>query len=227
MAENVPTIASTNFFSLDASFGIKEAELTPFQGFAPRFDANGNYLCSQEYDGGNNYRNVADYCGGASPDIVTSLGTILSTFGEVQNSKLPTILEIVFASGVGAEATIDGHDHTANSHAATTLRTADCSGIIPASSGVGVPDLITVAGTASPVSATLTINMEHIDKPGADGTHFEGQNMRCHVTLSIDYAGQPSGVTDGDWLNIILVKSNPNDDTPTSTLTAEQWIDVS
>jgi len=226
MAENVPTIASTNFFSLAATFGVKEAELTPYQDFAPRFDADGNYLCSQEYNGGNRYRNVADFCGGATPDIVAQLATILTTFGDVENSKLITQVEIGFEAGVGAEVTINGHDHTANTHVDATLRTADVSGVIPALSGVGVPGLITVTGTVSPSAATVNFEMEHVDKPGADGTHFEGQNMRCHVTLSVDYAGQPSGVTDGNWLNIILVKSNPNDDTPTATLTAEQWIDV-
>jgi hypothetical protein len=50
--------------------------------------------------------------------------------------------------------------------------------------------------------------------------------MRCRFSLSVDYEGHPGAITAGDWLNIIVAKSNPNDDTPTATLTAEQFIDV-
>jgi len=224
MAETVPTIAATNFFSLGAEFGIRVADTSEFKSFAPIFDASGDYLCSEEYDEGDTYTNEADYCGGGSPDIVTDLGTLLTTFGAAANSKQPTAQEIGFSSGIPATVKIDGHQHDSNPH--TALANYDCSGIIPAGSGVGVPTLITVAGTVSPVNATVGFEIEHIDKPGADGTHFEGQNMRCRVSLSIDYAGQVSGVTAGDWLNIVVAKSNPNDDTPTCTLTAEQWIDA-
>jgi len=226
MAEIVPTIQSTNHFSLAASFGIKSSETSEFQSFNPVFDADGNYLCSAEWDTGDTFSMDADYCGGGSPDIVTALGTILSTFGDVENSGLITKLDVMFAAGIQANVKIEGHQHDTNPHVDGTLRTADCSSIIPASSGLGVPTLITVAGDVSPVNATVSFEMEHVDKPGADGVHFSGQNMRCRVSLSIDYEGQPSGVTAGDWLNIILAKSNPNDDTPTATLTAEQFVDV-
>lgn len=224
MAEIAPVILATNFFSLASDFGVTNATETEFQSFASRFDGSGDYLCSQEYDTGINYENEASYCGGAMPDIVTSLGVLLSTFGVVASSKQPTKIEITFEAGVGSTLKIDGHQHTDNPHLA--LNTYNCASIIPAASGVGVPALIVVAGSVSPVNATVSFEIEHIDKPGAEGTHFEGQNMRCHVTLSVDYAGQPSGVTAGDWLNVILVKSNPNDDTPTASLTGEQWIDA-
>jgi len=133
---------------------------------------------------------------------------------------------VTFEAGIQASVEIEGHQHDDNPHVIDTLRQADVSGVIPAASGLGVPDLIVVTGDVSPVSATVSFEMEHVDKTGADGTHFTGQNMRCRVSLSIDYEGHPTGVTAGDWLNIILAKSNPNDDTPTATLTAEQWIDV-
>lgn len=227
MAEVPPVITSVNHFSLDAAFGINADTVTPFQSFATAFDANGDFLCAQEYDPGINYANSAMYCGGATPDIVTSLGIMLSTFGIVVNSKQPTKLDFTFEAGVQATLDIEGHQHDDNPHVVgTPLNTFDCSSIIPALSGVGVPVLIAVAGDTSPGNATLSMELEHIDKPGADGTHFEGQNMRCHITLSVDYVGQPASVTAGDWLNVILVKSNPNDDTPTASLTAEQWIDI-
>lgn len=226
MAEQVPVIEATNFFSLPAAFGIKGADTTGFQTFAPVFDANGNYLCSQEFDLGDNYTNEADYCGGGSPDIVASLATFLTAFGDVEGSGLVTQNAITFTAGESASIALEGHQHDTEVHVAGTLRTADVSGIIPAGSGVGVPELIVVTGTVSPVNATVTFEMEHVDKVGADGVHFAGQNMRCHVTLSADYEGTLTGFTAGDWLNVIIAKSNPNDDTPTSTLTAEQWVDV-
>jgi len=224
MAEVPQVIASTDFYSLGLTFGMNSATETPFQSFATAFDGNGDYLCSSEYDDGINYANSAKYCGGASPDIVTALGVMLSTFGVLANGKQPTKLDIGFEAGIQATVDIDGHQHSDNPHA--TLNTFDCAGVIPAASGSGVPILIVAAGTASPVNATVSFEIEHVDKPGADGTHFEGQNMRCHVTLSVDYAGQPTSITSGDWLNVIMVKSNPNDDTPTASVTAEQWIDI-
>lgn len=226
MAETVPTIASQNYFGLAASFGTKTSDTTEFQSFNPVFDADGNYLCSAEYDTGDNFNQEADYCGGGSPDIVTALGTLLTTFGEVATSGVVTKLDVTFAAGIQASVKVEGHQHDTNPHVISTLRTADVSGVIPASSGLGVPSLITVAGSVSPVNATVSFEMEHVDKPGADGIHFSGQNMRCRVSLSIDYEGVASTPTAGDWLNIIIASTNPNDDTPTSTLTAEQWIDV-
>lgn len=226
MAETVPTIAAQNYFGLAASFGIKTSDTTEFKSFNPVFDANGNYLCSAEYDSGDNFSMEADYCGGGSPDIVTALGTLLTTFGEVATSGVVTKLDVTFAAGIQANVKIEGHQHDTNPHLISTLRKADVSGVIPASSGLGVPSLITVSGSVSPVNATVSFEMEHVDKPGATGVHFAGQNMRCRVSLSIDYEGVASSPTAGNWLNIIIASTNPNDDTPTSTLTAEQWIDV-
>jgi hypothetical protein len=226
MAEITPAISLTNYFTLDAAFGINLADETEFQQFHTVFNATGNLLCTAEWDTGDNYKNVAEYCGGVSPDIVASLATFLTTFGDVENSIEVNKIEIKFEAGKPAELTIDGHQHDTNPHLDGTLRAFDASSIIPAASGLGCPDLITVEGDVSPVSETVVFETVHVDKPGAAGTHFSGQNIRCRVSISVDYEGQPSGVTAGNWLNIILAKSSPNDDTPTSSLTAEQFIDA-
>ena len=226
MAETVPTIAAQNYFGLAAAFGTKTSDTTEFKSFNPVFDADGNYLCSAEYDSGDNFNQETDYCGGGSPNIVTSLGALLTDFGDVATSGVVTKLDVTFAAGIQASVKVEGHQHDTNPHIISTLRVADVSGVIPSSSGLGVPSLITVAGDVSPVNATVSFEMEHVDKPGATGTHFAGQNMRCRVALSIDYEGVASAPTAGNWLNIIIASTNPNDDTPTSTLTAEQWIDV-
>lgn len=226
MAEIVPVIAAANHFGLAASFGTKASETSEFQAFNPVFDASGNYLCSAEYDKGDTFGQEADYCGGAEPDIVTALGTILTEFGNVETAGPVLKLDVTFAAGIQASVKLEGHQHDTEPHVIDTLRTADVSAVIPAAAGLGVPALITVTGDVSPINATVSFEMEHADKPGADGVHFSGQNMRCRVSLSVDYEGQPTGVTAGAWKNIIIAKSNPNDDTPTATLTCEQWIDV-
>ncbi len=226
MPETVPVIQSNNYASLAASFGIKASDTTEFKAFAPIFDADGNYLCSAEYDEGDNFTQEADYCGGGLPDIVTALGVLLTAFGDVVNVALWPKIDVTFSAGVQANVKLEGHQHDTTPHIVATLRTADVSGVIPASSGLGVPDLITVVGSVSPVNATVAFEMEHVDKAGANGDHFAAQNMRCRVSLSVDYEGVATSATAGDWLNIVIASSNPNDDTPTSTLTAEQWIDV-
>ena len=226
MPEFTPTIEADNHASLSEAFGIKSSEKTEFKSFNPVFNGSGNYLCSAEYDKGHTYSMDADYCGGGSPDIVTALGVLLSAFGDVANSIYWPKIDVTFAAGIQASVKLDGHQHTENPHLEATLRTADVSGVIPAESGLGVPSLITVTGDVSPVNATVSFEMEHVDKPGAAGTHFLAQNIRCHVTCSIDYENIASSPTAGNWLNIIIASSSPNDDTPTSTLTAEQWIDV-
>jgi hypothetical protein len=224
MAESAPTIEAVDYFAAAANFHVQESSTEELKEFEATIGATGNYACSQEYDEGDGYMSRYRYCNG-TPDIDTDLGTLLTTFGQVADSKAVTGLRVEFRAGVSAEVTIEGHQHDSNPH--TSLANADCSGIIPASSGVGVPALIAVAaGTCSPVRATLEIDAGHRDHPGADGTHFHGQNVGpVRVAITVEYEGQPTSMTAGNWLNIKIAKSNPNDETPTATVTAEQYVD--
>lgn len=223
MAETAPTITAVDYFAAGANFHEQNSNTEETKTFATVIGAYGDYACSQEYDAGDSYMSEYKYCNG-TPDIDSDLSTLISKFGEVADSKCPTEMRIHFEAGESATATIDGHQHDVNPH--TALDYFDCSGIIPGSSGIGVPTLITVAGTVSPVSADVTISANHIDKPGADGGHFHGQNVGpCRVSISVQYEGQVSGVTAGNWLNIVIAKSDDNQDTPTSTVTAEQFVD--
>jgi len=226
MAEGNPAIAAENYASLPASFGATVSNTAETLQINESFNANGNYLCGAEYDQGDIYDQEADYCGGGSPDIVTALGVHLTSFGDVVNAIMWPKLELTFEAGIQAKVKLDGHQHDTNPHLAGTIRTADVSGVIPAASGLGVPILITVAGDVSPVTATVSCDANHIDKIGADGAHFVAQNMRCRIDLSVDYEGLVTGATAGDWLEVIIAQSNPNDDTPTSTVTAHQYIDL-
>jgi hypothetical protein len=105
------------------------------------------------------------------------------------------------------------------------LATANVSGLIPASSGVGVPSLITVAGSVQPVSATLGFSYTHHDGPTGTGDHGTTGQHTFRVDLSIEYEGHPSGVTAGNWLDIRLEKTKTNDGLPVCTLTAHQYVD--
>ena len=224
MAETAPTILAVDYFAAGAKFHEKDSNTAETKTFATVMTAAGNYACSEEYDTGDTFQSVYDYCGGAAPDIDTDLSTLVSTFGAVASAHAVDTLRVHFEAGIAADVTIDGHQHDTTPH--VTLRNADVSGIIPASSGTGVPTLITVAGTVSPVSADITFSLNHVDKVGADGTHFHGQNIGpVKVEISVQYEGTVSGATAGDWLNIVIASSASNTDTPTSSVTAEQYVD--
>ena len=224
MPETVPVIAGTNHFSLDTMFGTSAASAVEEQEFAIAKSGTGNFLCGNALDKKTNYSQEAAYCGGESPDIATDLDTLATAFGGVVNSIVPTSIRLHFEAGKHATVSIEGHNHAVNAHT-TGMREADWSSVIPASAGVGVPTFLTVAGTCSPISADLTVELEHIDKIDADGDHFGGQNTMCKVTLSVDYEGTVSGATAGSWLNVLISNSSGNEDTPTSNVTAEQYFD--
>ena len=100
------------------------------------------------------------------------------------------------------------------------------AGTIPDSSGLGVPELIAVTGDVSPVEATVTFSIEHMDKVGADGGHFAGQSRTAKCELSVSYEGTVTGTTAGNWVDIKVTTSKENTDTPTSSLTATQYFDI-
>jgi len=225
MAESAPTILAVDYFGAGANFHAQNSNTEELKEFDFVIGPEGNYKCSSEFDDGDGYSSTYRYCNG-TPDIDTDLGTLLSQFGAVADSKAVTGLRVEFEAGISATVSIEGHQHDTNPH--ITLRDADCSGIIPGSSGVGVPTLITVSGTVSPVRASVEFSLNHVDKAGADGSHFHGQNMGpVRVAITVEYEGQVSGTTAGNWLNIKVAKSDDNQDTPTSTVTAEQFVDFS
>ncbi len=223
MAEITPVCTPTDVFSLGALFGTQESSDTEEQDFNVVFEADGDYLISSEYNDITSYSQRARY-GDATPDIKTDLATKLTTFGDVEGSGVITSLEVEFVAGEMAAVNVTGHQHATVPHVDGTLNTYNVSGALPAAAGLGVPVLIVVTGDVSPVRATVTFEIvNHIDKIGADGTHFSGQNMSCRCAISVEYEGLVTGQTAGDWLNILVAENKVNTDTPTSTLTAEQY----
>ena len=227
MAEAPPTITAVDYFASQTGFHAQNSNTEEVKRFARVIAADGDYACSVEVDDGDSFMSEYQYCNG-TPDIDTDMAAWVTAFGDVAGSGVPTELRVHFEAGETATVTIDGHQHNDEAHVVSTLAKFDVSGIIPASSGNGVPTLITVAGPVSPVSADLTINANHVDKPGATGVHFWGQNVGpCRVSISVQYEGKVTGTTAGSWLNIVTATSDDNQDTPTSTVTAEQFVDRS
>ena len=231
MAEAPPTILAVDYFGAGATLVEQNSNTEEVKQFIMIPAANGNYSCSSEIDEGDTFMSEYRYCGGASPDIDTALGALITSFGDVHAaaSGVQETMRVHFEAGEPATVTIDGHQHDGTqTHVIATLSLFDCSGIIPASSGKGVPELIAVTGVSSPVSADLEINANHQDKIGADGTHWHGQNVGpCRVSITVNYEGTVTAATAGSWLNIKVANSGDNQDTPTSTVTAEQFVDKS
>jgi len=224
MAENVQTISTDNLFALGEKFNTSESVETEVNELDETMAADGDYACSNEFDARTDYKQTAKYCGGVSPNIATDLGTLLSTFGAVASSKLPTNVSLEFEPGRGTVVSIDGHQHTVNPHT-TGLAVANMASLIPASSGKGVPALITVAGSVQPISATLALSFTHHDGPTGAGDHGTTGQHTFRADLTVEYEGHPSGVTAGTWLDIRLEKTKTNDGVPVCTLTAHQYVD--
>jgi len=228
MPETVPTILAVDYFAAPAGFYAQDSDTQEVNTINHVMGPSGNYVCSVEVDDGDTFRSRYEYCNASTIDLDTDLGVWATAFGDMYGSGVMDTMTITFEPGKKAVVEINGHQHNDNPHLLAGLRSADVSGIIPASSGSGVPALITVStANTSAIAATLTFESGHVDKPGADGKHFYGQNITCRVSLSVSYEGTiaTAGITAGNWLNIVIAKSGRGSDKPTSALTAEQFIE--
>jgi hypothetical protein len=167
----------------------------------------------------------------------TSLGATATAFGSVVGTgaaaKIVTGLSISFPDGgAHAELTITGHSHTTNNHSATTNppRTFSIAALIPLAAGLGVPNILggTVVNTScSPVSGGIDFSINHVDKPGATGSHFTGENISCRAEASLDFegvCGAAAGVN-AAWAQPLRKLNDQNEDLDTSALTAHADVD--
>lgn len=216
-----------------AGFHAQGSDTEPYSTEELALASDGDKACTNTHDSGSNFTARYKYCGST---LGTNLGANLTAFGTVVGTgaaaKIPTGMTIDFPGpGQQAEITITGHNHTTNNHSASTnaANLFSLAGIIPAGAGVGVPDLITVAGetnsVASRSSASLDFAVNHIDKEGNSG-HFVGESITCRCDLSVDYEGNASTATAGNWEQILVATSDANEDLDTSSLTAHQYLDA-
>jgi len=233
MSDKVVGIGGSNLFSLGDNFHAQSSDSPHQRDASNMLDAAGNNQCETMINNRTEYTNNFAYCN-ATPDIKTDLGTVLTAFGTVADSKLPTALNINFAAGQYATVDITGHNHDSNPHTLALSGVADVSAAVPASAGFGVPDFgITLGDNSTPISASISISLNHIDENDADGEHWSGTNTTFKVDMSIELLGLPTSLTvaalESDMTGW-TVDSNGGSDNNQSldhfTITAHRYFDL-
>jgi len=196
MAAPSNTMEATNLFGLGANFNPQTSNADLREDAANIMDATGNIECETMVNERTEYSNSFAYCNG-TPDIKTDLATLLTKFGDVHDSKKVDTLTINFEKGQYATVDIAGHNHTANAHVAGLPDGyCDASAALAAGLGFGVPDYsITMGDNASPISATLTLSGNHIDREGEDGNHWQGKTTTYRAELTMTIEGVPTDIT--------------------------------
>ena len=196
MTDKSVDIGGSDLFSLGTTqFHVQTSNSPHGRDASGMLDASGNNECETMINNMTNYSANYAYCNETS-DIKTDLGTSLTAFGTVLDSKLPTALNIQFAFGEYATLDYTGHNHDDNEHVTTVCGIADVSDAVPASAGFGVPDFgLTVGDNATPISASISVSYNHIDAPGADGEHWVGTNTTFRAEMSLELLGIPTSIT--------------------------------
>ena len=222
MTDKTVAMQASDLFAAHANFKEQSSSDDDLQDYSQVADANGDVGGGCEDDGSNKrneYSNQFGYCG---TDIVSDAGTLLTTFGEVADSKVITQIVISFTQTEQPTLAITGHNHDNNPHAAQ--ENFDVSSIIPGSTGgIGVPAIFADGGSDStPISATLTIALEHVDANDADNEHWVGNNRNCRVDAVIEYTGVPTLTTTG-WKVDSEVSGDSNSEFDTFAITAHKY----
>lgn len=196
MADKSVDMQATDLFAFGAQFNPQSSASPHSRDESNILDADGNNECETMINNMTNYTNSLAYCN-ATPDIKTDLGTHLTTFAGVFDSKLLDSLTINFEAGAYATVDAAGHNHDNNAHAdGSSLGRADVSAAVPASAGFGVPDFgLTLGTNATPISASLVFAGNHIDQNDADGEHWVGKTTNIRADLTLDIEGLPTSQT--------------------------------
>jgi hypothetical protein len=187
----------TNLFGLGANFNPQTSNSDVREDAANIMGATGDVECETMVNERTEYANAFAYCN-ASPAIVTDLATLLTKFGDVHDSKKVDTMTINFEKGQYATVDVAGHNHTANAHAAGLPDGyCDASAVISdATAGFGVPDWsITMGDNATPISATVSLSGNHIDREGEDGNHWQGKTTTYRAELTMTIEGVPTDIT--------------------------------
>jgi len=199
MAAAALTLEASDLFTLGSNFNIISSSSTsPVTNVATN-DEVGNVVCDKNIEDMTNYTETASYCGS---DLVTDLGILITTFGDVANSKCITGLTLSFTAAQYMTVEVAGHQHDTEPHlTGDTTGSADMSAFLPTPAfttfdGFGVPDWGVIVGAdASPSSATVAFTMTHVDKIDELGKHLDGKNITPRAELSMEFSGLPTSVT--------------------------------
>lgn len=190
------TMEASTLFGMGANFNPQNSNSDLRLDAANILSATGDTACETMVNERTEYANPFAYCN-ATPDIKTDLATMLTKFGDVHDSKKVDTLTINFEKGQYATVDVAGHNHSDEPHAAGLADGyCDASGTIPAASGFGVPDWgLTLGANATPISASVALSGNHIDREGTDGNHWQGKTTTFRADLTLTTEGVPTSVT--------------------------------
>ena len=205
MADATIDLQASNLFSLHSNFKTSSSGTSVQSNNVTVMDESGNVSCETNIFDITNYTQSAGYCG---TDFLTDLGTFATQFGTVQGSKIVTGVSISMSAGEYCTIDVEGHNHDENAHAAgLSIGYADVSDFLPHEvgeafagwNGFGVPDFgITLGDNASPISATVSFAINHVDQIDEAGDHLVGKNITPRCELSMDFSGIPTSLSGAD-----------------------------
>jgi hypothetical protein len=223
-----PIITATDYFDLDASLIPQRSSENTTETSVAVLGPTGNIEC--ETTGlatQTKYESVYKYCGGGSPDIATALGTALTAFGGVVESKVLNELAIRFAQGVEAEVTAGGIQFAEN--AITAINAANVAAAVPANAGFGVPTLtgVTLGDDATPSSLELRFSCQTVTAMNHAGNHFASQNIRFRAEATAEYVGIPTSFTTvTNWITDDYTESDDVEDFQSASWAGHRYFDV-
>ncbi len=202
MADATVALEASNLFGLHTNFQTQSSTTSATTTEVNTLDEFGNVECEQQIGGITEYTQSATYCGS---DFVSDFGTFLTTFGDVQNSKLVSGITLNMNAGEYATIEITGHNHDSNAHSSgASVGRSDVSDFLPHEAteafngwdGFGVPDFgITVGSNSSPSSATVTFSLNHVEADDEAGDHLVGKSITHRCELAMSFEGTPTSST--------------------------------
>jgi len=181
-------IEATDLFTLGAQFSPQSSNSAIGKTPATAMDEKGDVACESMIGETRDFKNDFTYCG---TDLQTDLALFLTKFGDVSNAKVVTGIQIDYEGGKQPRVAFTGVQYPA---AVTAIQYADVSAAVPAAGGVTVPTLtgVTLGTAATPIGMSITLSLNHVAAPGADGEIFAAQNITFKAECSVDYLGVPT-----------------------------------
>lgn len=124
-------------------------------------------------------------------DLTGSAPTLPLVLGALVNSLILTGINLNTINNDFATMTLTGHNHTANAHVATPLNVVTHGYTL--TDGFGVTDFLggTAGDNASPISGSINIVCDHVDRLDESGDHLIGQNFNARAEATTTWAGVP------------------------------------
>jgi len=221
----------SDLFGVNADFNEQSSSSITTHESAMARDKDGNVECEASGLNTTTEHQVSYHYCATSPDILAAFGAFLTAFGQIESSKVITQITVNFSAGEYATVDITGHNHAENAH--TSQDSADMTSgsgdLIPSSAGFGVPTWagMTLGANSTPVTATLTCTIEHLDRIDEAGNHFVGRNLTPKAELTLEFIGTPSVAALTGWTIDSEGPSDSIDDPDSYAITAHRYFDLS